>query len=125
MSLQGCIATCSRDKLWLHTVNARPIAVLDLTDGPMSPLYPPITSLAFHEREYSKVGVLATGSPDGSISLRTWNANNTPQGERAKWEFSTLKKMKIKNAEGSARGVIPCVTALRFIGCVAALTTAI
>lgn len=82
----------------------------------MSPLYPPITSLAFHERECSKLGVLATGSPDGTISLRTWNANNTSDGERAKWEFVTLKKMKVKHTEASTWGVVPCVTALRFVG---------
>ena len=97
-------------------MNTRPIAVLDLSDGPMSPLYPPITSLAFHEREYAKHSVLATGSPDGTISLRTWNADDTPEGEKAKWAIVTLKKMKVKNAEGSARGVAPCVTALRFVG---------
>ena len=83
----------------------------------MSPLYPPITALAFHEREYCKVGVLATGSPDGTISLRTWNTDETPEGEKAKWNFVTLKKMKIKNAERiSVRGSTPCVTALRFVG---------
>jgi hypothetical protein len=82
----------------------------------MSPMYPPITSLAFHEREYSKIGILATGSPDGAISLRTWNTDNTQEGEKARWEFVTLKKMKIKHAEGIARGVIPCVTALQFVG---------
>ncbi|KAI0700338.1 beach-domain-containing protein [Cytidiella melzeri] len=112
----GCIATCSRERLWLHTLNARPIAVLDLSEGAMSPIYPPITALAFHEREYSKIGVIATGSPDGTISFRTWNADRTPEGEKAKWEFVTLKKMKIKSAEKSARGVTPCVTALQFVG---------
>lgn len=116
---KGFIVTCSWECLWLHTVNARPVAVLDLSEGPMSPLYPPITSLAFHERESPKHAILATGSPDGTISLRTWNANNTPEGEKAKWAFVTLKKMRVKNTEGS-RGVAPCVTALRFVGYVSA-----
>lgn len=84
----------------------------------MSPTYPPITSLAFHEREHTKLGVLATGAPDGSITLRSWNTDNTPEGERAQWELVTLKKMKVKNAEGNGRTVGPCITALRFIGLV-------
>ena len=54
----------------------------------MSPKYPPITSLSFHEREYCPVGVLATGSPDGTIALLTWNTDNTPEGEKAVWEFA-------------------------------------
>lgn len=94
--------------------------MLDLRDGPGSILYPAITSLAFHEREYAKLPVIATGSPDGTISLRTWNTDNTPEGEKAVWEFVTLKKMKVKGADGSSqpRGLAPCVTALRFVGCV-------
>lgn len=102
----------------MHTVNARPIAVLDLRDGAMSPKYPPITSLSFHEREYTPVWVLATGSPDGTISLRTWNTDSTPEGEKAKWEFVTLKKLKLRTSgDGSeGRAFAPCVTALRFIG---------
>ena len=92
--------------------------MLDLRDIPGSPIYPPIASMAFHEREYSKQPVLATGSPDGSITLRSWNTNNTPEGEKAVWEFVTLKKMKVKGADGSSqpRGLAPCVTALRFVG---------
>lgn len=114
----GYIATCSQDKLWLHTINARPVAVLDLTDIPGSPIYPPIASMAFHEREFAKVPVLATGSPDGTITLRTWNTDDTPAGERAVWEFVTLKKMKVKTPDGAAalRGALPCITALRFVG---------
>jgi len=115
---QGYIATCSRDILWLHTVNARPIASLDLTSLAISQIYPPITSLAFHEREYSHIPVLATGGPDGSIALRTWNADNTPDGEKARWEFALLKLLQVKTAEGErlARNSVPCVTSLRFIG---------
>ncbi|EKM53226.1 uncharacterized protein PHACADRAFT_210920 [Phanerochaete carnosa HHB-10118-sp] len=114
----GYIATCSQEKLWLHTINARPIAMLDLRDIPGSPIYPPIASMAFHEREFSKLPVLATGSPDGTITLRTWNTDNTPEGEKAVWKFVTLKKVKVKTPDGAAapRGALPCITALRFVG---------
>lgn len=86
-------------------------------------MYPPITSLAFLEREYSRRGVLATGSHDGSIALRTWNADNTPEGQKAQWEFVTLKTLKVKTAQGErkARGLTPCVTALKFVGYVCSI----
>ncbi|KAH8103359.1 beach-domain-containing protein [Cristinia sonorae] len=115
----GYVATCSSDKLMLHTINARPIATLNLTDLAIWQTYPPITSIAFHEREYSRQGLLATGSPDGSITLRTWNTDNTPTGEKARWEFVTLRTVKVKIPEAErrlSRVTMPCVTALRFIG---------
>lgn len=92
--------------------------MLDLTEIAGHPIYPPVTSLAFHEREVSTMPVLATGSPDGTITLRTWNTDNTPEGEKAVWEFATLKKMKVKVSEGGrqTRGSFPCITALRFVG---------
>lgn len=92
--------------------------MLDLTDIAGSPIYPPLTSLAFHEREFTRVPVLATGHPDGTIVLRSWNTDNTPDGEPAVWEFVTLKKMKVKVPEGGRqmRGSLPCITALRFVG---------
>jgi len=112
----GYVATCSRGKLCLHTINARPIATLDLLLS--SPQLPPsIRSLAFHEREYSHIGVLATGGTDGTITLRTWNTDNTPEGSKACWEFVTLRSLKVRTPFGkvdSARA--PSVTALKFIG---------
>ena len=84
----------------------------------MSPRYPPVTSLAFHEREYCPTGVLATGAPDGSITLHTWNTDRTPEGEKAKWEIVPLRKLKLRVHEGENRATLPCVTALRFLGCV-------
>ncbi|KAJ3010240.1 hypothetical protein NUW54_g2543 [Trametes sanguinea] len=111
----GYIATCSRQRLWLHTINARPIVSLDLTDIAPSPLYPPITSLAFLERDYAHTELLATGSPDGTITFRTWNTNSTPEGQKARWEFVTLKTLKVKT-EGRFRSSTPCVTALKFVG---------
>ncbi|KAF8266238.1 beach-domain-containing protein [Lactarius quietus] len=105
----GYIATCSRQKLCLHTINARPIASIDLNfSEALSYLPPTITSLAFHEREYSRIGVVATGSPDGKITLRSWNADNTPKGERAVWEFVTLTVLKAEKSSA--------ITALKFIG---------
>jgi hypothetical protein len=50
----------------LHTINGILIASLNLFARD------PIFSIAFHEREYSKLGVLATGSI-GSITLWTWS----------------------------------------------------
>jgi len=38
----------------------------------------------FLEREYSFLGVLATGGSDGTIMLRTWNPDHTPSGEPGK-----------------------------------------
>ncbi|KAL0958994.1 hypothetical protein HGRIS_014308 [Hohenbuehelia grisea] len=111
----GYIATCSRSKLLLHTINARSMASLDLTSLPSySPLFATITSLAFHEREYSALGVLATGGSDGTITLRTWTADGTPEGERARWEFLTMHTMKVRLTGKANR--LPAVTALKFVG---------
>ena len=108
-ALQGYIATCSRQQLCLHTINARPIASIDLNFSATLPSVPPtITSLAFHEREYSHLGVLATGSPDGKITLRSWNADNTPKEETARWEFITLRVLKAEKPGA--------ITALKFVG---------
>jgi hypothetical protein len=95
--------------LCLHTINARPIASLDLNfSATLAHVPPTITSLAFHEREYSRLGVLAAGSPDGKITLRTWNVDNTPKDERARWEFVTLRVLKAEKPSA--------ITALRFHG---------
>ncbi|KZT70568.1 beach-domain-containing protein [Daedalea quercina L-15889] len=114
----GYVASCSRSKLWLHTVNGRPIVWLDLISSTVPNSYPAITSIAFLEREYSRVGVLATGSPDGTIALRTWNADSTPEGEKAHWEFMTLKTLIVKDPDGHVqpKGRNACVTALKFVG---------
>ncbi|KAF7969330.1 hypothetical protein HWV62_27717 [Athelia sp. TMB] len=106
----GYIATCSRTKLLLHTINARPMAALRLDTLRAAP----ITSLAFHEREYSPMGVLATGSADGQITLRTWGTDGTPPGERAKWEFLTMRVLDVRHGSGGQKR--PAVTALKFIG---------
>ncbi|KAI0826715.1 beach-domain-containing protein [Trametes gibbosa] len=111
----GYIATCSRQRLWLHTINARPIASLDLTNIAPSSIYPPITSFAFLERDYCHTDLIATGGPDGNITFRTWNTDSTPEGEKARWEFATLKTLRVKT-EGRHRTSTPCVTALRFVG---------
>ena len=63
------------------------------------------------EREYSALGgLLACGTPDGRIILRTWSADGTPEGEKAKWEFITLRTLKA--AKSAA------ITALKFVGSV-------
>ncbi|KAI0029515.1 beach-domain-containing protein [Vararia minispora EC-137] len=105
----GYIATCSQGKLWLHTVNARPIAALDLAEtGRTRGFLSPITSMAFLEREYSHLGILATATSDGKVTLRTWNADKTPKGEQAKWEFVTLRELQAQKSSA--------ITALRFVG---------
>ncbi|KAG1874893.1 beach-domain-containing protein [Suillus subluteus] len=103
----GYIATCSVSHLMLHTINARPIARLDTVRAP-------ITSLAFHEREYSHLDILATGHDDGSITLWTWNADGTPAEMQAQWEFVEVRRMN--SGEGVSDIALGSVTALKFIG---------
>ena len=68
--------------------------------------------MAFHERDYSYLGVLATGGPDGTI---TWTADGTPEGEKVQWEFLAIRTMK---ARTGGRGVHRplSITALKFLG---------
>ncbi|KAM6494725.1 hypothetical protein JOM56_009348 [Amanita muscaria] len=111
----GYIATCSDSKLCLHTINARHITTLDLISPPVyATVTAPITSLAFHERDYSHLGILATGASDGSITLRTWTADGTPEGEKAQWEFVTVRTMKVRVGKGAQRP--PAISALKFLG---------
>ena len=90
------------------------MATLDLTAS--SPTQHAITSLSFLEREYSHLGVLATGSVDGTITLRTWNTDDTSPGERAQWRFVTLRVMKVRN-DSDERGRPATIVALKFVGC--------
>jgi hypothetical protein len=61
--------------------------------------------------------VLATGASDGTIALRTWNADATPPGEKAQWQFVTLRTLKVRDDEElSAYVVRPAVTSLKFVG---------
>lgn len=115
-SFKGYIATCSRAKLCLHTINGRPMAVLDLSVPSLTEGIPPLmTSLAFHEREFSHLGVIATGGSDGSITLRTWTTDGTPKGEKAVWEFLTIRTMKVRSV-GQGLDRPPAVSALKFCG---------
>ncbi|KAG2135261.1 hypothetical protein DEU56DRAFT_888131 [Suillus clintonianus] len=103
----GYIATCSASHLMLHTINAKPITRLNTVRAP-------ITSLAFHEREYSHLDILATGHNDGSITLWTWNADGTSAGMQAQWEFVEVRRMD--SGEGASNIALGSVTALKFIG---------
>ena len=71
--------------------------------------------MAFHERDYSYLGVLATGGLDGTITLRTWTADGTPEEEKAQWEFLAIRTMK---ARMGGRGIHrpSSITALKFLG---------
>ena len=95
-------------------MNARPITELQLRS---TSIHPPITSLAFLEREYTAQGILATAGPDGTISLRTWNTDDTPAGGKAEWKFRTLRELIVRKT-GAGRGRDIQITALRFVGCV-------
>lgn len=72
-----------------------------------------ITALAFHEREYSRLGLLAMGTSSGTIHLRTWSAANTPSGQKAKWEFVTLRTLRCRERPDRR---VPQVTTLQFVG---------
>jgi hypothetical protein len=91
----------------LHTINARQIARLNTVGAP-------ITSLTFHEREYSHLDILATGHNDGSITLWTWNADGTPAEMQAQWEFVEVRRMD--SGQGTSDVTLGSVTALKFIG---------
>ncbi|KAI9573033.1 hypothetical protein HD554DRAFT_2058344 [Boletus coccyginus] len=108
----GYIATCSANALWLHTINARPIAKLDLISISSVPRTrsPCVTSIAFHERDYSPLGILAIGHTDGTVMLYTWNAEDTPKGARAQWGF-----LKVRDLEAE-KGSSVSITSLDFIG---------
>ncbi|KAG8984948.1 hypothetical protein FRB94_005904 [Tulasnella sp. JGI-2019a] len=100
----GCIATCSREVLAVYTVNAHLIASVRL------PAQQVPRSLTFHEREWSPVPILASGATDGTITIRTWNADSTEPGEKAKWEFITLHTLRCREENG----VMSSVESLRF-----------
>lgn len=104
--MQGFVASCSKTELSLHTINGLLICTLSLFSVDA------IHSMAFHEREWAKTGVLATGS-NGTITLRSWNADDTPDGETAQWKWVMLHEYKCKKVEG---GEVPAVTALKFVG---------
>jgi hypothetical protein len=121
--MQGYVATCTRFRLSLHTINGRPIAALDISATSPSHFF--ITSLAFLEREYAQVDILATGGSDGTIALRTWNTDATPPEAKAVWQFTTLRTLNIRedgdwlrSPAASPMPMASVVTALKFVGCV-------
>lgn len=109
---KGNIATCSQEKLCLHTVNARRIAELQLRSTSVRPC---ITSFAFLEREYAAQGIIATAGSDGTIALRTWSTDDTPAGAKAEWKFRTLRELIVRKT-GAGKGRDIQITALKFIG---------
>ena len=50
--------------------------------------------------------------------FRSWTADGTPEGEKAQWEFLTIRTMKVRML-GQNRP--PSVTALKFLGWVGTL----
>lgn len=69
-----------------------------------------MTSIAFHERDYSHLGILATGHADGSVALYTWNAEDTPEGARAQWSFLKVRDLEAEKSTSAS------VSSLDFIG---------
>jgi len=59
--------------------------------------------------------VIATAGPDGTIALRTWNADDTPAEGKAEWKFRTLRELIVRRA-GAGRGRDIQITGLKFIG---------
>jgi len=109
-SSTGYIATYSKTYLCLHTVNGRLMVKMDLTS--VQPSEGLITSMAFQEREYSRLGVLATGTNHGTINLRTWTwAKDDP--ESGNWDFKTLRTLKCRPDVDKRT---PKITALAFVG---------
>lgn len=108
--IQGDIVTCSINLLSVHTVNGHHIASLRLA------AHEPIFSLAMHERETSLMPILACGSINGLITLRTWNANDTSAEEtQARWKVTTVRQLKLRR-EMRDGGSEPSITALEFVG---------
>ncbi|KAH7092832.1 beach-domain-containing protein [Auriculariales sp. MPI-PUGE-AT-0066] len=116
----GHIASMSGERLALHTINGRPIAVLQLPRAASLGLGDDIKSLAFHEREWSKHGVLATGG-SGGMTLRTWLFTGPPDGKDDRgdlgnefnWTFKTLRSLKCRTEDD---GQTPNITTIRFVG---------
>ncbi|KAG8936117.1 hypothetical protein FRC02_004435 [Tulasnella sp. 418] len=98
----GYIATVSKTILQIHTLNGQLIVSYNLTSEK-------VLSLAFHEREWSPTPILASGGPGGTITLWTWNADNTPSGQRARWKLIPHHRLSYRKADAD-------VTALGFSG---------
>jgi len=99
----GEIASSSRTSLSLHTLNGQHVASFRPQER--------ITALAFHEREYSPVPVLAAAAGE-EVRLWTWAAKAEDRGEggKAVWKFSALRSLKCKGGKGA------WVTCLEFVG---------
>jgi len=100
----GDIASASRLSLAIHTINGRMIASIRPFET--------IMSLSFLEREWTPVPVLASGAV-GAVKLWTWNAEDTPEGEKARWKIVPLRTMECRRLDD---GTVPVVTALEFVG---------
>ncbi|KAG8683179.1 hypothetical protein FRC08_014481 [Ceratobasidium sp. 394] len=119
MESTGNIATCSSTSLQIHTLNGHFIAEMDVSQ--------PILALGFHEREYSPMGVLATAI-GAEIVLRTWKPKSresvepetgrceAPGSGKPRWDFSTLRTLRLQTDGMSAATRMPRVTSLKFVG---------
>jgi len=70
-----------------------------------------VNTLAFHEREYSYHGVLATGDDKGQIALWTWvHRQYAVTEEKVRWELIPLRWPYFRARSGKS------ITALKFLG---------
>ncbi|KAI5994824.1 hypothetical protein EDD15DRAFT_2366345 [Pisolithus albus] len=67
-------------------------------------------SSLIREREYSQLRILAVGDGQGCVMLYTWNADGTPEGTKAQWEFVKVRCL-LPELDSSA-----AVTALKLSG---------
>jgi hypothetical protein len=59
--------------------------------------------------------MIATAGSDGTITLRTWDTDETPVGGKAEWKFRILRELIVRKT-GAGRGRDIQITALKFIG---------
>jgi hypothetical protein len=117
--IQGDIVTCSINRVSVYTINGHHIASLRLSASE------PIFSMALHERETSLIPILACGSTNGTVTLRTWNADESmattggggKEEKNARWKVTGVRVLKLRK-ETRDEGWVPGVSALRFVGCV-------
>jgi hypothetical protein len=103
---QGYVAACSAFSLNLYTMNGRLITRADI------PRTDPIHCLAFHERDYSRRGVLACGGNNGVTTLRTWAPKEDKDADptSGSFQFVPLRTLQAREKTFGKIG------AVRFVG---------
>ncbi len=69
-----------------------------------------IHCLAFHERDYSRRGVLALGGDEGMTTLKTWAPKKEPTSPDAeKFQFVTLRTLQSRDKNAGRIGAVKFV----------------